>query len=613
MNIIFLLVLSPLISFLFLSFKNNIISKKNTSIVGCVSIFISLIITIFYCFQSICNPNQISIQKLWNLVSIDNINISVGFIIDDLSLIMLSLITGVGFFIHIFSIWYMRHKDGYSRFFACTNLFIASMLVLVLSDNFLLMYVGWEGISICSYLLINFYYDEIKNNNCAFKAFVLTRISDIFLMISFFLIYQKYGTFNFQEIHAFTNIVNIKNFYDLNLLTLLLFIGVIGKSAQFPLQSWLSDAMVGPTPISALIHAATMVIAGVYLIERTYFLFLLTPDVLYLISVIGTLTILISSLSALVQSDVKRILAYSTMSQIGYMFLALGVEAWIPAIMHLITHAIFKALLFLSAGSLISSCHGEKNIFKMGGLRKKLPFLYVNFLVGGGSLISFPLITSGFYSKGSILFSVFKSGHINLFLIGLFCSFLTVIYTLRMIFLIFHGKRNIQDPITFKALTHHLPMCIFLFFSTAIGFFLLPSLSSIFPVSKFLMNGKLAFEIMSSLLTILGVFISYHLWVQKPYWSKKIINLKLIKKISFFWMKGWGFDYFYNLFFVNFYLKCSKLLYHDPLNLVVDYNKKITQLINYYLLKLINGYVRWYAASMVLGINLIFVLILFFY
>ncbi|MDE5285355.1 MAG: NADH-quinone oxidoreductase subunit L, partial [Buchnera aphidicola] len=301
------------------------------------------------------------------------------------------------------------------------------------------MYFGWEGVSICSYLLIGFYYTELKNNYYAFKAFIITRISDIFLMVAFFLIYQKYQTFNFQEIKLILK-YSTEYDYSLYLINILLFIGVIGKSAQLPLQNWLTSAMVGPTPVSALIHAATMVTAGVYLISRNYFLFVLTPEVLYFISIISILTILISSFSALVQNNIKRILAYSTISQIGYMFLALGVQAWNAAIIHLITHAIFKALLFLSAGSLIIHCNNEKNIFNMNCLYKNIPFLYLNFLISGASLLSFPILTSGFYSKENILFSILNSGHINLFIFACFGSFLTSMYVSRMILVIFHGS-----------------------------------------------------------------------------------------------------------------------------------------------------------------------------
>lgn len=612
MNIVFFIILFPLIGFLFLSHMQGVISRKNTSIVGIFSIFISFFITCFYGINIIENNDRVFTQILWQWLSINELNIDFGLLLDGLSFSMLFVITGVGLLIHVFSSWYMKHKEGYSRFFAYTNLFIASMSLLVLADNFLFMYLGWEGVSVCSYFLINFYYTESKNNRCAFKAFILTRISDIFLMIAIFLIYREYNTFNFQQIKYLSTFLNTENIYDNNLITLCLLLGVVGKSAQLPLQTWLADAMVGPSPVSALIHAATMVTAGVYLIARTHFLFLLTPDILYLVGFIGILTILISSFSALVQNDIKRILAYSTMSQIGYMFLALGVKAWSAAIIHLIAHAIFKALLFLSAGSLILSCNNEKNIFKMGGLRKNLPFLYINFIVGGASLISFPLVTSGFYSKGSILFSVLQSGHFYFFLMALFCSFMTALYTFRMIFVIFHGQK-IHKVTSSTNLGHNIPLFFLLLFSTVFGSYLSPPLLCVFPLSNVLTEDKFVFEIICGILSISGIYLSYYFWIKNLYWVNEIIKFKLMKYVYHFFLNGWGFNWFYNMSFMNFYLYISQILSCDPFNKMINNFLKIINIFNFYLLKTSNGYMRWYTASMIVGVNSIFVLILFYW
>ncbi|ACL30537.1 NADH-quinone oxidoreductase subunit L [Buchnera aphidicola] len=612
MSIIFFIILFPLIGFLFLSTIQDFIFKRYTLNIGIFSIFISFFITCFYGVSILKNNNQVFTQILWKWLSINEFKIDFGFFLDGLSLSMLFVITGVGLLIHIFSSWYMRYKEGQSRFFAYTNLFIASMSVLVLADNFLFMYLGWEGVSVCSYLLIGFYYTELKNNLCAFKAFILTRVSDVFLMIGMFLIYREFNSFNFQEIKFLSSFLNVESFYYLDYITLFLLLGVIGKSAQLPLQTWLSDAMVGPTPVSALIHAATMVTAGVYLIARTHFLFLLTPGILYLVGLIGTLTILVSSISALVQKDIKRILAYSTMSQIGYMFLALGVKAWSAAITHLIMHAIFKALLFLSAGSLIKSCKNEKNIFKMGGLRKQLPFLYISFIVGGASLVSFPLITAGFYSKGNILFSVLKSGCIDFFIIGLFCSFLTAIYTFRMIFVIFHGK-NIHTADSSTNLQHNIPLFVLLLLSTVFGSYISPPLSDVFPLSYTPIDHKFAFEIICSILSLSGIYLSYYVWIKNLYVLDKIFQFKFMRYLYYFFLKGWGFNWFYKISFVYFYLYISKRLSADPFNKIINYFLKVTQIFNFYLLKTSNGYVRWYVASMILGINFIFLLMLFFY
>lgn len=614
MNIIFFITLFPLLGFLFLSSTQGIISNKITSNLGILTILISFFTTCFYGFMINNHHNQIFTQVLWSWISINDLKINCSFLIDGLSISMLFLITGIGLLVHIFSSWYMENKEGYSRFFAYTNLFIASMSILVLSDNFLFMYLGWEGVSICSYLLIGFYYTKANNYRSAFKAFILTRISDVFLIIGIFLIYKKYNTLNFQEIKFLSTYFSVENIFDLNYITLFLLIGVIGKSAQLPLHTWLCDAMVGPSPVSALIHAATMVTAGVYLIARTHFLFLLTPEILYFIELLGILTILISSISALFQDDIKRILAYSTMSQIGYMFLALGAKAWGAAITHLIVHGIFKALLFLSAGSLIVLCKNQKNIFKMGGLRKKLPFLYINFLIGGGSLVSFPLLTAGFYSKGDILFNVLQNESFWLFSIALFCSFLTSLYTFRMIFVIFHGNysHHIDPVIPITSLKHNVPLCVLLLLSTVLGSYISLPLFDVFPTPNILQNNKFVFEIISSILSISGIFLAYFLWIKQIFLINKYLEFPFIKKIHYFFLKGWGFDYIYNMFVINIYIYISKILSCDPFNKIMNYFLKIIKICNVYLLKTSNGYIRWYVSSMILGIDIIFMLILLY-
>ncbi|QIQ41212.1 MAG: NADH-quinone oxidoreductase subunit L [Buchnera aphidicola (Aphis urticata)] len=609
MNIIFLIILFPLFSFFILSFTQGILSKRNVAIIGVGSIFFSFLITFFYSIVFVNHSYQFWCQKLWCWIDIDKLRIDCNLILDGLSLSMLGVITGIGLLIHIFSIWYMNNKEGYSRFFAYTNLFIASMSLLVLADNFILMYIGWEGVSLCSYLLIGFYYKSIDNNKSALKAFIVTRISDIFLIIATFLIFQKYGTFDFQKIKFLSNFIHVDNSI-INFITFFLLIGVIGKSAQFPLQTWLSDAMVGPTPVSALIHAATMVTVGIYLIGRTHFLFLLTPNILYIMSLIGVVTILLSSFSALVQTDIKRILAYSTMSQIGYMFLSLGVQAWSAAIIHLITHAIFKALLFLSAGSLIISCKNEKNIFKISKISIKCPILYISFIFGGASLISFPLITSGFYSKGNILYSVLQSGHINLFLFGLFGSLLTSIYTCRMIFVVFY-KCSFSNFLNKKRLAHNFPLFMLLILASTLGIYIIPSLSFVFPIFKYSINEKILFEIVSSSISFLGIWIAYYLWVKNTNFIVQILKLKIFRSIHYFLLNGWCFDSLYNLLFVNSYLYISNILFSDPFNKINIFFINMIKNFNLILLKTVNGNVKWYIESMILGVNLIFILILF--
>ncbi len=346
-----------------LAFSRGRWSENTAATVGVGSIGLTALVTLYVAVDFLSQKAtgvQVFNQTLWNWMSVGTFNIPLTLTLDGLSLTMLSVVTGVGFLIHMYASWYMRGEEGYSRFFAYTNLFIASMVVLVLADNLLLMYLGWEGVGLCSYLLIGFYYKHSANGAAAMKAFIVTRVGDVFLAFALFILYQELGTLNIRELMILAPQKLEMGSTAITWATLMLLGGAVGKSAQLPLQTWLADAMAGPTPVSALIHAATMVTAGVYLIARTHGLFLMAPEVLHLVGVIGAVTLVLAGFAALVQTDIKRVLAYSTMSQIGYMFLALGVQAWDAAIFHLMTHAFFKALLFLSSGSVILACHHEQ-------------------------------------------------------------------------------------------------------------------------------------------------------------------------------------------------------------------------------------------------------------
>ncbi|MXP56101.1 NADH-quinone oxidoreductase subunit L [Pantoea sp. Mhis] len=614
MTFIYLTVLFPLLGYLILAFSHGRWSDNLSSIVGISSIGLTTITTIFAILQFQVYKHIAFLPALWTWIKVDDFTIKVNFMLDSLALTMLSIVVIVGFLVHIFASWYMRGDNGYSRFFAYTNLFIANMIVLVLSDNFILMYLGWEGVGICSYMLIGFYYSKHQNNIAAIKAFIMTRIGDVLLAIGIFLIYNEFHTLNFNKLLEIVPLYfnNHTHDYILNWITLMILGGAVGKSAQLPLHTWLADAMVGPAPVSALIHAATMVTAGVYLIARTHFLFLLTPLVLNLVAIIGAITLILAAFSALVQTDIKRILAYSTMSQIGYMFLALGVKAWNAAIYHLMTHAFFKALLFLASGSLILSCHHEQNIFKMGGLRKKIPLIYLCFLAGGSALAAVPILTAGFYSKDQILCSLLANNHINLMIIGLLGTFLSSLYTFRMIFIIFHGKSQINAYTPSKHITHHLPLIILIIFSTFIGALIKPSLHDVFPLQKELDgNHKIILEVVSSIVILLGIMISSMLWLGKSWLLTYFTNNILGQYFKICSFKYWGFDYLYHQVFVKTYLYVACLLKHDPLNLLINLPVLLVCNISKLLVISINGYLRWYVASMSIGAIIILSLILF--
>ena len=354
-------------------------------------------------------------QTLWQWMSTENFSVSVSLRVDALSMVFVFIITFVGALIHIYSTAFMRHDRDYARFFASMNLFVCAMLLLVMADNLVLMYLGWEGVGLCSYLLIGFWYETPANCQAANKAFYITRIGDTAMAIGLFLLFKELGTLNIPDILE----QSPKHFGDnpsnITLIALLLLAGGMGKSAQLPLQTWLPDAMAGPSPVSALIHAATMVTAGVYLIARMHVVFQLSPMAMDVTAVVGAVTLFVAGFSAMVQTDIKRILAYSTISQIGYMFLALGIGAWSAAIFHFFTHAFFKALLFLAAGAVIESLHHEHNIFKMGGLKNKMPVVFRCFLAGAAALAALPLITAGFFSKDPILWYSWSAVNGNAF------------------------------------------------------------------------------------------------------------------------------------------------------------------------------------------------------
>jgi NADH-quinone oxidoreductase subunit L len=388
---------------------------------------------------------------LWTWVTAGNLNVSLSFLVDPLSTIMLLVVTGVGFVIHLYSIGYMHGDPGYTRFFTYMNLFMVSMLLLVMGDNYLVMFVGWEGVGLCSYLLIGFWYEKQSASDAGKKAFIVNRIGDAGFLLGMFLIWSLTGSLSYAEVFQAQLAAPAAT-----AIGLLLFIGAMGKSAQIPLYVWLPDAMEGPTPVSALIHAATMVTAGVYMVARTNALFALSPLAMGVVATIGTLTLLMAGSIAIVQNDIKRVLAYSTVSQLGYMFLAAGVGAYTAAIFHLVTHAFFKALLFLGSGSVIHALHGEQDIRRMGGLRAALPVTNWTFTVGALAIAGiFPF--AGFFSKDAILFAAMTSPHGGLlyWLAGAAGAFMTAFYMFRLIFKTFHGKCAL--PIEKQAQIHEAP------------------------------------------------------------------------------------------------------------------------------------------------------------
>jgi len=387
-------------------------------------------------------------QTLYTWIASGDLNIALAFRVDPLAAVMILVITGIGSLIHIYSTAYMHDEvdSEFARYFSYLNLFASFMLVLVLGSSFPVMFVGWEGVGLCSYLLIGFWFTKKSANDAGKKAFIVNRIGDYAFILGMLAIFAKFGTLDFQGVASAVAALPVEaSFGIVSLATLLLFIGATGKSAQIPLYVWLPDAMEGPTPVSALIHAATMVTAGVYMIGRNAVLFSHAPETMTIVAVIGALTALMAGTIGLVQNDIKRVLAYSTVSQLGYMFLAMGVGAFGAGIFHLYTHAFFKACLFLGSGAVIHALHGEQDVRNMGGLKKELPITYWTFLIGAIAIAGvFPL--SGFFSKDEILFETFVEGHRLLWTVGALTALLTATYMFRLVFLTFHGERRHDAP-----------------------------------------------------------------------------------------------------------------------------------------------------------------------
>ncbi|MCF5847070.1 NADH-quinone oxidoreductase subunit L [Aeromonas veronii] len=613
MSLLYLTFLFPLLGWLVLAFSLGRLGERTSALIGVGSIGLSALTTLWVGIDFLGNPPEggVYIQRLWQWMAVGNFTPSFSLALDGLSLTMLGVVTGVGFFIHLFASWYMRGEEGYSRFFTYTNLFIASMLFLVLADDLLFVYLGWEGVGLCSYLLIGFYYKDRKNGAAALKAFVVTRVGDVFLAIGLFILYRELGTLNIHELLVRAPTLFAEGSPALSLACLMLLGGAVGKSAQLPLQTWLADAMAGPTPVSALIHAATMVTAGVYLIARTHGLFLLAPEILHLVGLVGTITLVLAGFAALVQTDIKRILAYSTMSQIGYMFLALGVGAWEGAIFHLMTHAFFKALLFLSAGAVIVACHHEQNIFKMGGLRKSLPLVYACFLVGGSALAALPLVTSGFYSKDAILWQVEASGQSALLWAGLVGAFLTSLYTFRLIFIAFHGQEQTKAHAG-HGLAHHLPLLVLLVLSTGIGALITPPLAGVLPAGPgdHIEEGRHALEVASGIIAIAGIALAAFLFLGERRLATSIANSAPGRLLSTLWFNAWGFDWIYDQLWVKPYLLATRLVGQDPLDWMMGLPAWLALRGNQLLAWTVTGKLRWYAASMGIGAVLVLALLL---
>ena len=614
MSYLYLTVLFPLIGFILLAAGRNKLPENVAAMIGVGSVGLSALFALIAGMGFVANGSVAQVQHLWTWFNVGGFAPGMSLHLDGLSLLMMGMVTGVGFLIHIFASWYMRGEEDFARFFSYFNLFVASMLLLVLGDNLALLFLGWEGVGLCSYLLIGYYYQNPANGFAAIKAFTVTRVGDVFLLIALFLIYQQFGTLNIAEVVAAAPTVMTQSSSLTIWTALMLFLGAAGKSAQIPLQTWLADAMAGPTPVSALIHAATMVTAGVYLCCRMYTVFEMAPEVMMFISITGAVTLLVAGFAALVQTDIKRILAYSTMSQLGYMFMAVGAEAYQAGLFHMLTHAFFKALLFLSSGAVILAYHHEQNIFKMGGLFYKNKFLFACFAIGGGALAAIPYFTVGFFSKDAILGAVWVQGesiavYNSLYWVGVAGAFLTSIYTFRLIWVVFFGKENTPYH-AIKGITYWGPLGILAVLSTFIGAVLKAPVESIlnaakipaFVIPEALQHGMHSAEWTAVGIASVGLVIGVVLFAFAYSAVKGFAKTSLGAGLANICRNALGFDALYDIVFVKPYLLIAKILGRDPIDRLWLVLPALVKGGHSFTSSRQTGSLRDYASSMALGI-----------
>ena len=633
----YLILFLPLAASIISGFFGKFIGDRNSQIItsSFVSISAILSLVIFYKVINFGYTNNLIIN---NWISSGNLNVNWSINIDALSSVMLVVVTLVSSLVHIYSIGYMSHDPNKPRFMSYLSLFTFSMLSLVTSDNFIQLFFGWEAVGLCSYFLIGFWYKKETANAAAIKAFVVNRVGDFGFALGIFLIFYIFGTVNYDDV--FNNVPEFINkdlkflgiqVNSIDLICILLFIGAMGKSAQFLLHTWLPDAMEGPTPVSALIHAATMVTAGVFLVVRCSPIYEYSELALSIITTVGMVTALFAATVALTQTDIKKIIAYSTCSQLGYMFFATGVGAYNVAIFHLFTHAFFKALLFLGSGSVIHAFKDEQNINNMGGVWKKLPYTYTLMIIGTLALTGFPFL-SGFYSKDAIIeFAYLRGNNIGIYasIIGIFTAILTSIYSWRLIFKTFHGSYNNSkikiDNMYESPLVMLIPLIVLALGSIFAGMmfkglfighetsyeFWGNSIKFLEPLSKD--HPPTWFLFLTPTLVVLSIPISFYLFVYNKKITAEIVNMN--KPLYTFFLNKWYFDELYDFIFIKPSKKIGRYLWKKVDASIIDRfgPDGISQIIKYFSLRAVkfqSGFIYQYAFVMLIGLSLLLTLLI---
>jgi len=631
-EIFWLIPFIPIISSFILAIFGKSLPKKYISLQACSAVLASFVISLIS-FFGLLQTSQESyplVKSLFTWIKSGSFKIDFSLQFDPLSAVMAMVVSGVGFIIHVYSVGYMAKDKSYARYFTYLNLFTFAMLLLVMSSNIVLMFVGWEGVGLCSYLLIGFWFERDSAANAGKKAFIVTRIGDLGFLLGIFFIFTHVGSAEFTAINgAISGGVITKGLATL--IALLLFMGAVGKSAQIPLYVWLPDAMEGPTPVSALIHAATMVTAGVYMVSRMNLLYSLSGTAALVVGIVGAVTAVYAATMALTQNDIKRVLAYSTISQIGYMFIGCGVGAYAAGMFHLYTHAFFKSLLFLSAGSVMHALSGELDIRKMGGLRKYLPWTYPAFLIGAIAIAGVPFL-SGFFSKDAILTQAFAQKQYFIWILGIFGAILTAFYMFRLIFLTFHGEERLKPEA--KEHLHEsppimtIPLGILAFFSTIAGFIGLPVVFGeklnrfnqfLEPVMKPGPEPHLSIQtewlliLISVAIALLGIYIAYIFYIKKPQTPHQL-NAKFPYIYKLLYNKYYV-DEIYNAVFVKPTVRGSEIIYDNfdlkVIDGAVNGSASVTGLSGKILSYLQTGLIKDYALVFLFGVILFLGYLLF--
>jgi NADH-quinone oxidoreductase subunit L len=624
MDYVWLIPLFPLIGFLINGLVGKSLPKSVVGTIGAAAVGLSFLVTVAIFLEVLKLPaNARSVEKVvYTWIASGPFKVSVAFLIDPLSLIMLLVVTGVSTLIHIYSIGYMHDDEGFYRYFAYLNLFVFAMLLLVSANNFLLMFVGWEGVGLCSYLLIGFWYEKKSASDAGKKAFVVNRIGDFGFLLGIFIIFWTFGSLNFSEVFPQAAKYPMGSGV-LTAITLCLFLGATGKSAQLPLYTWLPDAMEGPTPVSALIHAATMVTAGVFMVARCSTLFVLSPISMTAVAAVGALTAIFAATIGITQFDIKRVLAYSTVSQLGYMFLACGVGAFTSGIFHLMTHAFFKALLFLGSGSVIHGMHGEQDMRHMGGLKKYMPITYWTFILATLAIAGiFPF--AGFFSKDEILFHSLVSGHTVFWGIATVAAFITAFYMFRAVFMTFHGEERFDHH---HVHPHESPPLMTVPLMTLAGLsvvgglvgfpiiegankfkeFLAPSITPLVHEVHAPAWFEITMMIFSMAVAAAGIYMAYKFYISKPELPEAVTEkIPVVYDLVY---NKYYVDEFYDATVVEPIKNGSDFLWHGVDETVIDgaVNGSATTVgwLSSHLRKLETGFVQSYALAILIGAVLV--------